>query len=251
MPARNHDPARGPGHEALLVTSEDHRRVEISAWIDAATARRDKLLTLAAPPRAITGAPLPKQALPAGELPVRTAIDLMRRARDDGFQGLSIIVWVDRLTAATSATVHANVETTLTHLCRRHPVSALCLYNRGDERTGQLGEAVDRHPDGLHDQYLTVQRANHTLHLFGEIDMANLDVLTATLKSVTLGHNHTVHIDLSHTRFLSAAAVQALAHDTATFRAGGGLIEIHNPPSHVTRVLRLLWHQPLPGLQLT
>jgi anti-anti-sigma factor len=125
------------------------------------------------------------------------------------------------------------------------------MYNLGDERTGRLDEAAERHPDGLHDQYLTVQRANHTLHLLGEIDMTNLDVLATALKAVTHDHNHTVHIDLSHTRFLSAAAVAALAHETATFRAAGGLVEIHNPTSHVARVLRLLWRRPLPGLQLT
>jgi anti-anti-sigma factor len=251
MPATNHDPARGAGHEALLVASPDHRRVEIRAWIHAATARRDTLLTLAAPPGTIAGVALPKHALPAGELPFHTAIDLTRRALDDGFHGLSIIVWVDRLTAATSATVHAGVETTLTHLCRRHPVSALCLLNRGGERTGQLGDAVDRHPDGLHDQYLTVQRADSTLHLAGEIDMANLDVLVAALRTVTHTRDQAVHVDLSRTRFLSAAAVEALAQETATFRAGGGLVEIHNATSHVTRVLRLLWRPPLPGVQLT
>jgi hypothetical protein len=113
MPATNHDPAREAGHEALLVASPDHRRVEIRAWIHAATARRDTLLTLAAPPGTIAGEALPKHALPAGELPFHTAIDLTRRALDDGFHGLSIIVWVDRLTAATSATVHAGVEATL------------------------------------------------------------------------------------------------------------------------------------------
>jgi anti-anti-sigma factor len=251
MPATQHDPARGPGHEALLVASEDHRLVAVSAWTDAATARQDKLLTLAAPLRSTAGEPVPELALSAGELPVSTAVNLMRRALDDGFHGLSIIVWVDRLTAATSATVQANVETTLTHVCRRHPVSALCLYDRGDERTGQLSEVVDRHPDGLHDQYLTVRRADHTLQLFGEIDMANLDVLTAALKAATHPGDHTVRIDLSGTRFLSAAAIAVLAQDTETFRAAGGMVEINNPTSHVSRVLRLLWHQPLAGLRLT
>lgn len=250
MPATDHDPARGTGHEALLVASEDHRRGAVSAWTDAATARRDKLLTLAAPLRSTAGEPLPELALSADELPLRTAVDLTRRALDDGFRGLSIIVWVDRLTAATSTTVHAGLETTLTHLCRRHPVSALCLYDRG-ERTGQLGDAADRHPDGLHDQHLTVRRAEHTLRLVGEIDVANLDVLTAALAAAVRADVHTVHIDLSGTRFLSAAAVARLDQDTAAFRATGGRVEIHHPTPHIARVLGLLWHRPLPGLRLT
>jgi anti-anti-sigma regulatory factor len=241
----------GTGHEALLVASEDHRRVAVSAWTDAATARQDKLLTLAAPLRSTAGDPLPTLALSPEELPFRTAVNLTRRALDDGFHGLSIIVWVDRLTAATSTTVQANVETTLTHLCRRHPVSALCLYDCGDERSGQLGDVVDRHPDGFHDQYLTVRRAGHTLQLFGEIDIANLDVLTAELKAATRADDRTVHIDLSGTRFLCAAAIAALEQDTAEFRAAGGKIELHNPTSHIARVVGLLWHQPLPGLRLT
>jgi anti-anti-sigma factor len=251
MPATDHDPARGSGHEALLVASDDHRRVAVGAWTDAATARQDKLLTLAAPLRSTAGEPLPTLALSAEELPLRAAVDLTRRALDDGFRGLSIIVWVDRLTAATSAGIRADVETTLTHLCRRHPVSALCLYDRGDERTGRPGDAVNRHPDGLHDQHLTVRRADHVLQLVGEIDIANLDVLTAALEAAIQTNDHTVHIDLSGTTFLSAAAVAVLAQDTATFREAGGTVEIHNPTSHVARVLRLLWHQPLAGLRLT
>ena len=250
MPATDHDPARGSGHEALLVASDDHRRAVVTAWTEAATARRDKVLTLAAPLRSVAGEGSPGLALSADELPLRTAVNLTRRALDDGFRGLSIIVWVDRLTAATSATVQADVETTLVHLCRRHPVSALCLYDRGDERTGQLGDAVDRHPDGLHDEHLTVRRADHALQLVGEIDISNLDVLTAALETATRTDEHTVRIDLSGATFLSAAAIAVLAQNTEAFRAAGGVVEIHHPTSHVVRVLRLLWLQPLPGLRL-
>jgi anti-anti-sigma regulatory factor len=251
MRAAGGDQLPGSGHEVLLAASPDHRSRLINAWVRAAATRNDRVLTLAAPSDTALG-PVPSGSahVPA-ELGRRGVVEMVRSGRDDGVPGHSIIVWADRLIAATSNAVHADVEAALIDLCRDHPVSALCLYDRAGIGTEQIEAAVARHPDGLREQHLHLRCDGHTLHFRGEIDMTNIDVLRAALPGVRQTRARTMRIDLGRAQFLSAAAVAALARDTDAFRSGGGLIELQDATPHVMNILRLLQIDALPGVYLT
>ena len=88
----------------------------------------------------------------------------------------------------------------MTDLCRDHPVSVLCVYDRDGDRDGAGIEHVDlavaRHPDGLQEQRLALRRIAHTLYVVGEIEMSNLDVFAIALRALTNTPSSTVHIDM-------------------------------------------------------
>ena len=155
---------------------------------------------------------------------------------------------------ATSRETHAEIETTLAHLCRDHPVSVLCVYDRNGNRAGagieHLDLAVARHPDGLQGQCLALRRTADTLYVDGEIDMSNLEVFATALRALTDTPSPTVRIDLNAVTFLAAAAARTLIRDTAQYRDRGADVEIHATP-HITRILQLLDIHRLPQLHLS
>ncbi len=251
------------GHQVLLASSRRHLEAEVEAWLWAADARGEKILTLAAPPNLDTHVlhvGVDPGDLVAGDGPrdgtgAGGPGSLMRDALQEGFDGLSIVVWADRLVTLTSSSVHTAVETTLMSWCGREPVSALCIYDRGAGRDGigtdRLDAAVARHPDGLREQQLDLHCDAGTLHVCGAVDVSNLDILAAAIPALAQPPAQVARIDLSHTRFLSAAALRALPESTAPFRDRGGRVELHNPTPHIGRLLRLLRIDETPGISVT
>ena len=129
-----------------------------------------------------------------GELSVLTPAEWRREARQarlieralaEGYRGLGVLIWADGVIAAVSAQGHAVIETSLAELCREHPVSVLCVYDRGGAGTRQLDMAVAHHPDELRDQQAFVHHDRHRLALGGEFDISNLDVLSTALRTLT------------------------------------------------------------------
>ena len=246
-----------PGHDGLLAASDDHRQSATDTWICSALDRHEKLLTLAAPSDAdilLTRPGASLTALAADDLDTAAKpVKLLQRALTEGYHGLGILIWADAVITATSRDTHAAIETVLAGLCRDHPVSVLCLYDRA--RGGDhLDLAITHHPDGLHDQHLTLRRTLRgtadTLLVDGEIDMTNLDVLAGALRALTLSPSSTLRIDLRGVTFLAAAAGRTLDRDTAHHRDRGGRVEIH-ATRHITRILQLLGMHTLPGIHLT
>jgi ABC-type transporter Mla MlaB component len=243
-----------PRHEGLLAASANHRQSAMSTWARLALDRSEKLLTLCAPVdtdiagRAGSGL----TALTPDDL--HTApVELLQRALPDGDHGLGILIWADAVIAATSRETHETIETTLTSLCRDHPVSVLCVYDRHGKRDSagieHLDLAVARHPDGLQEQRLALHRTAHTLYVGGEIEMSNLDVFATALRALTDTPSPAVRIDLGGVTFLAAAAVRILIRDTAPYRDRGADVEIHATP-HITRILQLIDIHRLPQLHL-
>jgi anti-anti-sigma factor len=228
----------------------------MSAWARSALDRSEKLLTLCAPLEAdiATRAGSGLTALTPQDLHTAAPVELLQRALPEGGPGLGILIWADAVIAATSRESHAEIETTLSSLCRDHPVSVLCVYDRDGERDGagieHLDLAVARHPDGLQEQRLALYHTADTLSVDGEIDMSNLDVFATALRAVTDTSSPTVHIDLGGVTFLAAAGVRTLIRDTAPYRDRGADVEIDATP-HITRILQLLDIHKLPQLHLS
>jgi anti-anti-sigma regulatory factor len=246
-----------PRHEGLLAASADHRQTAMSTWARSALDRREKLLTLCAPVDAdiASRAGSGLTALTPEDLHTTAApVGLLQRAFSDGDYGLGILIWADAVIAATSRGTHEEIETTLAGLCRDHPVSVLCVYDRDGDRDGagikHLDLAVDRHPDGLQEQRLAFRRTAHTLYVDGEIEMSNLDVFATALRTLTDTPSPTVRVDLNGVTFLAAAAARSLIRDTAPYRDHGADVEIHATP-HITRILQLLDIHRLPQLHLS
>lgn len=250
MSPTDHDRPASSRHEGLLHSSPDHRRSRIDAWIRSAARHRHKVLTLAAllerdiiPDQwATTVTPIAPRDLHPGAEPAQ----LVRRALDEGFAGLSLLIWADAVIDSTSAEFHSAVETGLTDLCDHHRVSVLCCYDRAGSGADHLDMAVAHHADGLHEQQLAIRHGEATLHLDGEIDMNNIDVLMTALREFMQPGAGTIRIDLQPVRFVSAAAIKALADLAASFHDQGGRIELHGMTSHIPRMLQLLQLQPLP-----
>ena len=246
-----------PRHEGLLAASAGHRRTAMSTWARSALDRTEKLLTLCAPvdadiaSRAGTGL----TALTPEDLHTTAApAQLLRRALPDGDHGLGILIWADAVITATSRATHEEIETALDSLCRDHPASVLCVYDRNGKRDGagieDLDLAVARHPDRLEEQRLALHRTADTLDVDGEIDMSNLDVFATALRALTDTPSPTVRIDLDGVTFLAAAGARTLIRDTAPYRDRGAGVEIHATP-HITRILQLLDIHRLPRLHLS
>jgi hypothetical protein len=219
--------------------------------------RSEKLLTLCAPVDANIASRAGAGLTTLTPDDLHTAVPpvaLLRRALPDGDQGLSIIIWADAVIRATSRETHAEIETTLGNLCRDHPVSVLCVYDRNGERGGagikHLDLAVARHADGLQERGLALRRTADTLYVEGEIEMSNLDVFATALRALSDAPSPTVHIGLEGVTFLAAAGARTLIRDTAPYRDRGVDVEIHATP-HITRILKLLDIHRLPRLHLS
>jgi len=244
-------------HEGLLAASAGHRRTGMSTWARAALGRREKLLTVCAPidTDIASQAGSGLTALTPDNLRTTAApVELLQRALPHGDHGLGILIRADAVITATSRETHEEIETTLASLCRDHPVSVLCVYDRIADRDGAGAEhldlAVARHPNGLRGQRLGLRRTAHTLYVDGEIDMSNLDVFATALRALTDTPSPTVRVDLNGLTFLAAAGVRTLIRDTAPFRDRGADVEIHATP-HITRILQLLDIHRLPQLHLS
>lgn len=250
------EPGAVPGHELLLAASRNHRRAGIEAWVRAAVDRGEKVLTVCAPDVSDLGPGWPghrTSALSPRDLrPDAEPDELVRRALDEGFQGVSIVIWAGGLRAGAPGDHHLEVETALTDLCRRHRVSALCLYERTmvTATAELLDTVVAGHPDAVREQLVGLRSTQDALLVSGEIDMSNVDVLAAALRTVTRTRLRSLRVDLSRVTFLSVSAGRALASDTAEFRGRGGRVEVHGASPHIARVLQLLARGPRPGLEL-
>jgi anti-anti-sigma regulatory factor len=254
------DRTAAPRHEGLLAASAGHRQTAMSTWARSALDRSEKLLIVCAPVDAdiASRAGSGLTALTPEDLHTTAApVALLQQAVPDGDHGLGILIWADAVIDATSRETHEAIETTLDGLCRDHPVSVLCVYDRNGERDGARGGAglehlhlaVAGHPDRLQEQRLALRRTADTLFVDGEIDMSNLDVFATALRALTDTPSPAVRIDLEGVTFLAAAGVRTLIRDTAPYRHHG-TVEIHATP-HITRILQLLDIHRLPQLHLS
>src|SRR4051794_13036048 len=263
----------GPGsHIGLLHSPTPQCHDRIQSWLRAAVARGAKVATVAVPADLHIGGHAEEGSginggIDLGGLPVLTPAELRREARPvrlvehalaEGYRGVGVLVWADGVITAVSPPGHAVIETSLAQLCREHPVSVLCIYDRGGAGSRQLDLAVTHHPDELRDQQAFVHHDRHRLALGGEFDLSNLDVLSTALRTLTAVRASgdappappILKVDLQQLEFLSVAAARTLDIDTAGYRHHGGRVELHDPSPHLIAHLQFLNLHRLPGLTL-
>lgn len=239
-----------PSHTALLRTPAEWSRARVRNWVDDARARGEQVVTVALPAAlrddaGARGAP----DLDPAELRARP-VELVARALGGGHRGLGVLVWADGVIGGASAEVHGAVEVVLTDLCREHPVSVLCVYDRDGGGRAHPHLSVGRHPGGVAEAQAHLRRTGEVLRLEGEFDTSNTDVLGAALREAVAVAPERVRIDLAGVGFLSAAAARTLAAETAGYRAGGGRVEVRDATGHPRRVLRMLRSSGVRGLDL-
>jgi anti-anti-sigma factor len=239
-------------HEGLLLDSLNCMRTRVNAWASTALARRHKILCLSGSEDLLADSPdiIATRLTISDLLPSADPARLVRGALDGGFDGVSIIISADSVIAATSREVHAAIEASLTELGTHYPVAVLCCYHRNGAGADHVDMAVSHHLDGLQEQQLTLHRLDGTVHLRGEIDLVNLDVLIAALRAATQTRSATIRLDLGLLTFLSAGAARALHQQTARFRDHGGQVEIYGATPQLVRILQLIHPQPIPGLKI-
>jgi anti-anti-sigma factor len=240
MPTTTNELRAPSGHEGLLRSLDDLAQAELTvdSWFRSTAARGHKMCTLAAvsPPGSAGAMAL----LPADLHPSAAPVDLVHRARSEGFTGLGILIWADRVIAETSQEFHDGIEAALTDLCADHPVSVLCVYDRPGVGAACLDLAVGHHLGGLYEQQLTLRKSDEVVRLNGEIDMTNLDVVATALRAAAEGRPERLRIDLSGTTFLSAAAAQLVDQHVRALRADGAHVEVRGAAPHVARVLQMI-----------
>lgn len=239
MPLAGSDHRPPPSHQALLRSQVDphHAEATTDSWFRSNVDHRHKMFTVAVPPRPDASATaLAPEDLHPSAAPER----LVRQALDEGFRGLGILVWADKVLGDTSGEFHDDIETALTALCVDHPVSVLCVYDRPGAGVECLDLAVTQHNAALHEQQITLGRTDDVVHLSGEVDMSNLDVLDAALRATAVAPGRRLRVDLGRLTFLSAGAAHLLSLHVALLRDDGVHVELHRVAPPVGRVLQLI-----------
>jgi anti-anti-sigma regulatory factor len=230
-------------HIALLRTPTAESSTRIENWVRSARARGDHVAAVAVPDGFTPGTEGLPALAPVELHPDRRPAEVVGRALDAGHRGLSVLVHADAVIAAMSATVHAEIEDVLAALCRDHPVSVLCVYDRDGAGRDHLDMAAARHPDRILETQADLRRTGQTMWLRGEYDTTNNDVLGAALRTATREAPAALSIDVSGLGFLSVAAARTLALNSAENGQNGGRVELRGAPSQVQKVLRLFLPQ--------
>lgn len=233
--------AAGPGrdHLALLRAGDDPgpARAAIEEWFGSTAARGYKMFALAAVPPPAAGA---TALAPADLHPAADPAALVRTALREGFAGVGILIRAEGVVGETSSGFHDEVETALTRLSAEHPVTSLCVYDRPGVGVECLDLAVGHHRDGLHEQQLTIRRTDDAVHLVGEVDARNLDVLDAAVRAVTTERPRRLRLDLTGAGFLSGGAARVLHRHLTALREDGVRVDLAGVRPHTQRVLRLV-----------
>jgi anti-anti-sigma regulatory factor len=230
-------------HVALLRTATGESSTRIENWVRSARARGDHVVTVAVPDGFTPGTEGLPVVAPVELHPDGRPAEVVRRALDAGHGGLGVLVHADAVIAAMSATVHTEIEDVLAALCRDHPVSVLCVYDRDGAGRDHLDMAAARHPDRILETQADLRRTGQTMWLRGEFDTTNNDVLGAALRSAAREAPAALSINVSGVGFLSVAAARTLALNGAEHGQHGGRVELRGAPTHVQNVLRLFLRQ--------
>ncbi len=252
------------GHLLLLHGSELEWRSRLAMWVRRGLERDEKVIfaqaETVAPHRSVL-ALLAKQgvdvqaATAEGRLLVlplaavyHTGLggqeERVERALSEGYRGVRLSGEASAALTVVPEHVYASLERSMDRLCRTHPVSTLCQYDRTTTAGARLDQATARHIGGIRESQLHTAEADGGLILAGEIDWFNELVLLSVLHAATStaainAVSETLRVDLRRVTFLSVGGCRALAVGTQQFRDRGGRVQLRAPQLVVERILRL------------
>jgi anti-anti-sigma factor len=130
----------------------------------------------------------------------------------------------------------------------------MCRYARRSTTGQLLRDVVGMHVAGVRDPTLSSGETGSELVLRGEVDIANVAVLAATLAAaldaaMSSGRD-VVRLDLAGVDFLGVSACRAIVEESAAFRDGGGRLVLAGSAPGLLRVLTLVGLPAVPGLEL-
>lgn len=246
------------GHLLLLHQTEPERHLELAAWVRHGLKRDEKIiytqledepparsiLTLLANQNInINGAlrrkqfellPLHEFYSPDGQLP------LVEMALAEGYRAVRLSAEANAALSILPKARHHELESAMEEMCRTHPVSALCQYDRAMLTDDRLHEVASTHVRGVRASQLhTGGQADH-LVLAGELDASTSDLLAAVLRAAGTDSPGVLRLDLSRVTFLSVVAARALVEGTQGFRACGGRVLLVAPPTDIEWFIRAL-----------
>lgn len=263
-----HAPLAPDRHLLLLPVTEDERRARVVEWVCRGLERREKViygeLTAGSSQRWLPSAlersgfdvsavstedrllVLPPAALHApGE-----QMNLVEQALGEGYIAVRLAAELStashRLAAATIAAYERDMDT----LCRTHPVSALCQYDRATSSGPQLGDAAAMHCRGIRESLLQTSPTADGIALVGELDASNAELLEAALQALVGSAGAPLQLDLAGLSFIDAAGCQVLWDTADQLRARGARLLLVAPQPRVDRTLTLLDLDRLPHIEI-
>jgi anti-anti-sigma factor len=258
------------GHLLLLHDSERERRSQLAAWVRRGLARDEQVVYAEAdtvPPQRSILAVLAQHGVDVhsttaeGRLLVLSPaavyragpafqVEMVERALAEGYRGVRTSGEASTALTIVPEQVYADLERSMDALCRTHPMSTLCQYDRATTTEARLDQATAAHGGGIRESQLHTAERDGELVLAGEVDWANELVLRSAVQAATSRVSEMVRVDLRRVSFLSAGGCRALAVGTQQFRDRGGRVLLVAPQPVVERVLRLYGMEALTHVEL-
>jgi anti-anti-sigma factor len=258
------------GHLLLLHRSEGDRLARLAAWVSSGLAQGEKVICTngRAEEDGSVLAHLGEYGIDVGAATAEGRLELLPidafypdgqeavvdRALDEGFPALRITAEAHAVRTVLSPEAHLDIERKTDELCRTRPVSAMCQYAHPATTGPLLRDAVATHVSGVRELAFSSGENEQGLVLHGEVDIANADVLAATvaaaLGTADASGRDVVRVDLAEVAFFGAAACRAIVTVSEAFREGGGRLVLVAPQPGVERVLRLVGVHTVPGCEL-
>jgi anti-anti-sigma factor len=251
------------GHLLLLHGSELERRSRFAMWVRRGLEREEKVIFAQAetvsPHRSVL-AVLAQQGIDVqaatarGQLLVLPLaavyrsgpdgqVERVERALAEGYRGVRLSGEASAALTVVPEHVYESLERSIDQLCRTHPVSTLCEYDRATTAGPRLDQATATHGGGIRESQLHTAEADGGLVLAGEIDWSNEVVLLSILQAASTvamsAGSETLRVDLRRVTFLGVGGCRAVAMGTQQFRDRGGSVQLVAPQWLVERVLRL------------
>jgi anti-anti-sigma factor len=164
--------------------------------------------------------------------------ELVEQALDEGYSGVRTCGEPRLALTQMSEREYEAFEQMLDRACDAYPLSALCQFDPPQEGDPEPAEV---HFGGLRQRWLQTGFSGGVLHVAGEIDITNDEVLRSALhwasRSATTSQ---LRVDLSRLTHLAVTGWRAIRDSTQQFRERGGRVLVLDTPPVVTRVLNVL-----------
>jgi hypothetical protein len=159
---------------------------------------------------------------------------------DQGNTGVRLAVRGDSVADHVGHDQQVAIETELARVCHSRHASVLCQYDGRTTQDGQLGVALDLHPDRVYEADLSLRRRGRVIQVEGLLDTLDGEVLTRSLHRMTFDEPTTspVVLDLRQVEALTVGACRALVDGTRAFRERGGRVTCGTPAGDAGALLQ-------------